>query len=81
MATITIRNLNDNVKTRVHVRASDDNRSIEKEATLALRDAVGRKPRSRCLTSISHSHLGAQASRLLRESSFPDQTPSRSQGQ
>lgn len=43
MASITIRNLDDNVKTRLRVRAADNGRSMEEEARLILRDAVGRK--------------------------------------
>ena len=44
MASITIRNLDDDVKTRLRVRAADNGRSMEEEARLILRDAVGRKP-------------------------------------
>ena len=57
MASITIRNLDDGVKTRLRVRAADHGRSME-EARLILRDAVGRKPSSRNLTSIIRSHFG-----------------------
>ena len=52
MASITIRNLDDDVKTRLRVRAA------EEEARLILRDVVGRKPSSRNLTSIIRSHFG-----------------------
>ena len=44
MASITIRNLDDDVKTRLRVRAAENHRSMEEEARLILRDAVGRKP-------------------------------------
>ena len=44
MASITIRNLDDDVKTRLRVRAAGNHRSMEEEARLILRDAVGRKP-------------------------------------
>ncbi|MDE0680817.1 MAG: plasmid stabilization protein [Gammaproteobacteria bacterium] len=40
MASITIRNLDDNVKTRLRVRAAENHRSMEEEARLILRDAV-----------------------------------------
>ena len=56
MASITIRNLDDDVKTRLRVRAADNGRSMEEEARLILRDAVGRKPSSRNLASIVRSH-------------------------
>ena len=56
MASITIRNLDDEVKTRV--RAAEHHRSMEEEVRLILRDAVGRKPRSRDLASVIRSHFG-----------------------
>ena len=40
MASITIRNLDDDVKTRLRVRAAERGRSMEEEARLILRDAV-----------------------------------------
>ena len=58
MASITIRNIDDEVKTRLRVRAADNGRSMEEEARLILRDAVGRKPGSRNLASIIRSHFG-----------------------
>lgn len=41
MASITIRKLDDEVKTRLRVRAADNGRSMEEEARIILRDAVG----------------------------------------
>ena len=58
MASITIRNLDDEVKTRLRVRAAEHHRSMEEEARLILRDAVGRKPSSRDLADIIRSHFG-----------------------
>ena len=58
MASITIRNLDNDVKTRLRVRAADNDRSMEEEARLILRDAVGRKPSSRDLVSIIREHFG-----------------------
>ena len=60
MASITIRNLDDDVKTRLRVRAAEHHRSMEEEARLILRDAVGRKPSSRNLASIIRSHFGPE---------------------
>ena len=40
MASITIRNLDDEVKTRLRVRASGKGRSMEEEARLILAEAV-----------------------------------------
>ena len=58
MASITIRNLDDEVKTRLRVRAAGNGRSMEEEARLILGKAVGRAPRSRDLVSIIRSHFG-----------------------
>ncbi len=60
MASITIRNLDDGVKTRLRVRAAGNGRSMEEEARLILRDAVGRKPSCRNLASIVRSYFGPQ---------------------
>ena len=40
MASITIRNLDDDVKTRIRVRAAEHHRSMEEEVRIILRDAV-----------------------------------------
>ncbi len=40
MANITIRNLDDDVKTRLRVRAAEHNRSMEEEVRIILHDAV-----------------------------------------
>ena len=40
MASITIRNFDDDVKMRLRVRAAEHHRSMEEEARLILRDAV-----------------------------------------
>lgn len=58
MASITIRNLDDEVKARLRVRAAGNGRSMEEEVRLILREAVGRKPSSRNLVSIIRSHFG-----------------------
>ena len=58
MASITIRNLDDDVKTRLRVRAAENGRSMEEEARLILREAVARKPSSRKLAEIIRSHFG-----------------------
>ncbi len=58
MASITIRNLDDDVKSRLRVRAAGNGRSMEEEARLILRDAVGRKPTSTNLAHIIRAHFG-----------------------
>ena len=45
MASITIRNLDDEVKTRLRVRAAGNGRSMEEEARQILREAVVHKSR------------------------------------
>lgn len=51
MASITIRNLDDGVKTRLRVRAAKHGRSMEEEARIILREAVERGPRPKNLAS------------------------------
>ena len=58
MASITIRNLDDEVKTQLRVRAAGKGHSMEEEARQILRDAVGRRPSSSNLASIARSHFG-----------------------
>ena len=58
IASITIRNLDDEVKTRLRMRAAEHHRSMEEEARLILREAVGRKPSSRNLAEIARSYFG-----------------------
>ncbi len=43
MASITIRNLDNDVKTRLRIRAAAHGRSMEEEARLILREAVERQ--------------------------------------
>ena len=58
MASITIRNLDDEVKDRLRVRAAENGRSMEEEARLILREAVGCKAGSQDLASIIRSYFG-----------------------
>ncbi len=55
MASITIRKLDDDVKTRLRVRAAEHHRSMEEEARIILRDAVtGRRAAPRNLAAFTH---------------------------
>ena len=75
MSSITIRNLDDDMKTRLRVRAAEHHRSMEEEVRLILRDAVGRRPGSRDLaTSIVRSHFGSANGVDLE---LPSREPSR----
>ena len=58
MASITIRNLDDEVKMRLRVRAAGNGRSMEEEARLILREAVGPEPSSQDLASIFRERFG-----------------------
>ena len=57
MASITIRDLDDDVKTRLRVRAAGNGRSMEEEARLILGDAVGAEA-ERDVASIIRSYFG-----------------------
>ena len=58
MASITIRNLDDDVKARLRVRAAGNGRSVEEGARLILGHAVDRAPGHRDLASIVRSYFG-----------------------
>ncbi len=58
MASITIRKLDEDVKTRLRVRAAENGRSMEEEARVILREAVGEKPVPQDLLSIVRKHFG-----------------------
>ncbi len=58
MASITIRNLDDQVKARLRVRAAEHHRSMEEEVRVILRQVVGPGPSSRNLAEIAHAHFG-----------------------
>ena len=60
MASITIRNLDDDIRTRLLVRAAGNGRSMEEEVRQILRKAVGRAESTRDLTSIIRSHFGPE---------------------
>lgn len=58
MASITVRNLDDDVRDRLRIRAARNGRSMEAEVRRILRVAVGRPAKPRDLTSIIRSHFG-----------------------
>lgn len=60
MASITIRNLDDEVKTRLRIRAAGNGRSMEQEARLILGAAVEREPRHRDIASVFRSYFGPE---------------------
>ena len=57
MASITIRNLDDDVKTRLRVRAAEHHRSMEEEVRLILREAVEQKKAPRNLASAIRARI------------------------
>ena len=58
MASITIRNLDDGVKSALRIRAAEHGRSMEEEARIILREAVGPGCESQNLASIFRAHFG-----------------------
>ncbi len=76
MASITIRNLDDQVKTLLRVRAAANHRSMEEEARLILRQAVGAKPSPRNLAEIAQAHFGPRNGvDLMLPTRAPDREP------
>ena len=76
MASITIRNLDDDVKTRLRVRAAEHSRSMEEEVRIILRDAVtvrGTGPRNlatftrQCFTPVGGVELELPPRGPMRE--------------
>ena len=61
MASITIRHLNDDVKTRPRVRADEHRRSTDEEVRPILHEAVSRKPSSRNLVEIARAIFGPES--------------------
>lgn len=59
MASITIRNLDDDVKRRLRVRAAEHGRSMEEEARDILRQVVGPPSAPRNLGAAIHSRFAA----------------------
>ena len=58
MASLTIRNLDDDVMSLLRIRAAENCRSMEEEARLILREAVGCKSSSRSFGEAVPSHFG-----------------------
>ena len=54
MASITIRRLDDDVKTQLRTRAAGNGRSMEEEARLILREAVGGEAEPENLAAFIH---------------------------
>ena len=58
MASITIGNLDNDVKTRLRIRAAKNGRTMEEEARVILREAVGRKPVPQNLANLIRARFG-----------------------
>ena len=59
MASITIRNLDDDVKLRLRVRAAEHGRSMEEEARFILRQVVGQPSPPKNLGQAIHARFAA----------------------
>lgn len=60
MASITVRNLDDNVKKRLRMRAAENNRSMSEEARIILGEAVSPKQSSKNLYEIAREIFGPE---------------------
>jgi plasmid stability protein len=59
MASITIRNLDDDIKRRLRVRAAEHGRSMEEEARDILRQVIGQPSAPRNLGHAIHARFAA----------------------
>jgi plasmid stability protein len=59
MASITIRNLDDDIKRRLRIRAAEHGRSMEEEARDILRQVVGQPSGPRNLGQAIHARFAA----------------------
>ncbi len=60
MASVTINNLDKDLKSRLRKRATDNGCSIEEEARNILLAAVGSTPLPQSFASVIRSHFGAE---------------------
>ena len=60
MASITIRKLDEEVKSCLRMRAAGNGRSMEEEARVILREAVGREPKTQNLVTVIRSRFGPE---------------------
>jgi plasmid stability protein len=74
MASITIRNLEDDIKQRLRVRAAEHGRSMEEEARDILRRVIGEAPSPRNLAAAIRARV-APAGRV--DLDLPDRQPMR----
>ena len=58
MSTLTVRNLDDDLKTRLRVRAAHNGRSMEAEAREILRASLATEPRTGLGTQIHNRFVG-----------------------
>ena len=59
MASITIRNLDDDLKRRLRIRAAEHGHSMEEEAREILRQAIGKSPAPENLGEAIHRRFAA----------------------
>lgn len=57
MSTMTIRNIDDDLKARLRVRAAENGRSMEAEVRQILRDAITRSGNEKGLGTLIHEHF------------------------
>ena len=74
MTSITIRNLDDKVKTRLRIRAAQNHRSMEEEARVILGDAVNPAGEKQSIVDIARKWFGPENGIDLE---LPPRTPMR----
>ena len=72
MASITIRNLDDRLKTRLRIRAAEHGRSMEEEVRQILRQVIGLPAENRNLGELIHRRFAAIGGVELE---LPDRVP------
>lgn len=60
MASITVRNLDDEVKDRLRIRAAENKRSMAEEVRMILRDAVKSESSNLTLLDIARKYFGPE---------------------
>lgn len=73
MATITVRNLDDDLVARLKARAEANQRSLEAEVRALLEDVAGRKPKAQLLAeadaiaAMTRGRVQGDSTELIRE--------------
>ena len=75
MASITVRNIDESLKTRLRVRAAHHGRSMEEEARQILRQALGERRDQPYLADLAESLFGQRGAELEPHPYVPAREP------